>query len=212
MKYIICILCLSLISVGFVGCSSVSTTPVIADEIIEIPGESIPQIPADAAMYRGIVSDYSVSGEQTTFTLSEYEGTDFGADSISVLVTRNTIVTDEFTQNTIADGDYIEISYGGIPNDVVSAITAKKLAPADIVNFNGKLVEIIKNGEKTDYLMSYLNDENHTIIFHINDTTKLYLDQASLKVGDVLNIFHSGAVTMSLPGQGNAIEVRKFAE
>lgn len=207
MKYIICILCLSLITVGFVGCSSASTAPTPDEEIISIPETTLPVTPADAAMYRGVVSKYAVNAQETTFTLTEYEGTDFGKDTIDVLVTDNSMITQE-----IVDGDYLEIFHGNLQAEKVSPISVKKLAPAEIANFNGKLVEIIKNEGKTDYLISQLGNEENMIVFHINDTTQLYFDEANLKPGDALNVFHSGAVTMSLPGQGNAIEVRMFAE
>lgn len=195
-----------------------------------------PPIPADAAMYRGTVSG-TVSATSTEgdadkgtvqFTLTQAEGTDFGAPSLKFSFTADTRA--DFTPE---DGQYLEVYYGRAPGaplsttEVHNALTAIKYHSAEMVNFNGTVKAINphpdKPGQGTLVMasmpplaeQSLANPASDPYIVHFNydkEKTQFYLTFDEIKVGDKLNIFQSGAMTMSLPPQSFAIEVRPYAE
>ena len=45
-------------------------------------------------------------------------------------------------------------------------------------------------------------------IFHTGDQTQFYCDEAALEEGTLLNVYHRGTATMSIPPQGSALELR----
>lgn len=210
-----------------------------------------PPIPADAAMYRGTVTalesitDPAASSTDPLLrvTLTQAEGTDFGAPSLQFDFT-----TDTYADFTPEEGQYLEVYYGRAPGQALDtkaahkALTAIKYHSAEMVLFNGYIKAIEPNTDKPDtgrlIMVPVREDANDkaelpgegessgsmvdplVTIPSVNEIhynydkaqTKFYLDFDQLKVGDRLNIFQSGAMTMSLPPQAFAIEVRPYAE
>lgn len=86
---------------------------------------------------------------------------------------------------------------------------------ADVPLYKGKVNEITRGKDGINILVSKLdekNDQNESIIFHINQDTALNVDKQNLKIGDTVDIFYSGIVTRSFPGQATAIAVNKVEE
>lgn len=235
-----------LLALGLAACTapptSNSSTPpieILPSSLPESAPESetqSPPIPADAAMYRGTVSDTVVTTpkegdpNQSTyqFTLTQAEGTDFGAPALKFSFTADTRA--DFSPE---DGQYLEVYYGRAPgaplntDEAHSVITAIQYHSAEMVNFNGMVEAISPHPDKpeqgtlvmalipTSVEQSLANPASDPYIVHFNydnEETKFYLNFDEIKVGDKLNIFQSGAMTMSLPPQAFAIEVRPYAE
>lgn len=195
-----------------------------------------PNIPADAAMYRGTVVEVlsatpAADGKAEpliTVTLEQAEGTNFGSPSLKFAFTSNTQA--DFTPEK---GQYLEVYYGaamGQPLDtekVHGIITAIRYPEADMVNYNGyvkaietrssnptlkgagRLIMVSTPEESSDGASSDIPAMNE-IHYNFDDSTQFYLNFDELKAGDHLNIFRSGAMTMSLPPQCYAIEVRPY--
>lgn len=159
---------------------------------------------ADAAMYRGTVVSVFQTDSVVYFTLRQEEGTNFGIPELSVEAPASKAAG-------ISAGDYIEVFYGGSPHgqENVQAITVKKLPSASLSNYNGEVLSI--DFEKKTILCQNLKAEG-TTLFRYTDNTQKYLDLNSLKEGDKLNIYYNGMLTKSMPPQGNALEIRKYAD
>lgn len=207
------------------------------------PESQTPPIPADAAMYRGTVSDIvpavllddDTNKGSVQFTLTQADGTDFGAPALKFSFT-----TDTHADFTPEDGQYLEVYYGRAPGaplntaEAYNVITAIKYHSAEMVNFNGTVKAINPHPDKPgqgwlvmvplgvdiheaeSYPPSAAPGEpfmgNPEIHYSFDkEETKFYLNFDEIKVGDNLNIFQSGAMTMSLPPQAFAIEVRPYA-
>lgn len=175
--------------------------------------ERVP-IPADTALYRGTVQSLSPGEGETLVELEQVKGTNFGAPSVTVALTADTLC--DFNPAELAEGDYLEIAYGGWVGDgleQVTAVTAARLAPADLSVYNGTLQEIRppKDGEDGTMLLTALEGTGD-ILFHLGGETQLYLDVDSLQAGDQINVYFSGATTRSIPPQATALEVRRYAE
>ncbi|MEG0541208.1 MAG: hypothetical protein RR528_02675 [Angelakisella sp.] len=178
-----------------------------------------PPIPADAAMYRGTITNVTQEGDNHIVTLEQAEGTDFGAPSLKFAFTKDTYAG--FTPEV---GQYLEVYYGrapGQPLDVAAThniITAIKYQEAGMVNFNGTLKSVEAHPEKPGQgwlVVESLSAEGMQGEIRFNygsEDTQFYLNFDELKPGDKLNIFHPGVFTMSLPPQGSALEVRKYVE
>lgn len=240
-----------LLILGLAACTAPPTTDSSAPPIEVLPSSlpestpdsepqesQTPPIPADAAMYRGTVSDIvSDVGKSTVqFTLTQADGTDFGAPSLKF----------SFTADTRADftpegGQYLEVYYGRAPGAPLSAdevhnvITAIQYHSAEMVSFNGTVKAIDPHPDKPGQgwlVMVPLGVDIHEAesypesaapgepflgnpeihYSYDKEKTKFYLNFDEIKVGDKLNIFQSGAMTMSLPPQAFAIEVRPYAQ
>lgn len=170
---------------------------------------------ADAAMYRGTVNSITEGAEGRIIELEQAEGTDFGAEKLQFLWTEDAKLS--FEKEALEVGSYLEVFYGSAPgqvfnaDEVITMIGANLYMSADMVNFNGKILEVqaseTEEGAGSLFMKDSLNEQE--VIFHYNsENTQIYADVASLKKGDQLNIFHRGIYTMSLPPQGSALEIR----
>lgn len=168
---------------------------------------------ADAAMYRGTVTGLEEKEDGTVITLSQASGTDFGAKTMMFLISS---MTTGYTD--ISEGNYIEIFYGRPMQgrfdytDIQNAIGINNLGMADMVNFNGTIQSIEKDGENITSLTMIDIGNNQEVVFRISNDTNIYLTASDLKEGNKLNIYHRGIYTLSLPPQGFALEVRYMAE
>lgn len=168
---------------------------------------------ADAAMFRGVVEDFAVDdGGKTMLVMRGAKGTDF-APHLNVVLTEDTKYS--FDETKIGNGAFLEVYYGVAVNEVgtpstVEAIAVNDFGSEDMVNYNGVLVEITKDGDSGQLLMDPLDDSGTQYAFNYGPDTQFYLDMESLKPGDQLNIFHSPIATMSLPPQSPALEVNLY--
>lgn len=168
---------------------------------------------ADAAMFRGVVEDFAVDdGGKTMLVMRGAKGTDF-APHLNVVLTEDTKYS--FDETKIGNGAFLEVYYGVAMNEVgtpstVEAIAVNDFGSEDMVNYNGVLVEITKDGDSGQLLLDPLDENGTQYAFNYGPDTQFYLDMESLKPGDQLNIFHSPIATMSLPPQSPALEVNLY--
>lgn len=81
---------------------------------------------------------------------------------------------------------------------------------ADVPLYNGHVSNITKTKDGMDILVTNVNGPDSSyksLIFHINENTALNVEKQELHVGNRVDVFYSGAVTRSLPGQASAIAV-----
>lgn len=214
-----------------VACTRKEEGSSVAQEISELPGSSeavpIPSEPsappdvmekivvADAAMYRGTLLSKTENESGFLLTLSQAKGTNFGAAEKMFLWNDDTRAS--FPLEGLTEGAYLEVYYGAAlgapPSEAPQTIIgANRYDSAEMVNFNGKLLEklLAEDGSIRSLRMQSLeNDEE--VIYHIGKETKVYLNWEKVAVGDALNIFTNGIRTMSLPPQAPALEIRKMA-
>lgn len=197
-----------------------STTETSSHALPEEPSASSTAAPmdqrlqvADAAMFRGVVEDFAVDDTgKTVLVMRGAEGTGF-APSLKVTLTEDTRYS--FDETKIGNGGFLEIYYGVDMNevetpDIVEAIAVNDLGSEDMMNYNGTLVEIMKDGDGGQLLLDPLDENGTQYAFNYGPDTQFYLDMDALKAGDALNIFHSPIATMSLPPQSPALEVRLY--
>lgn len=159
-----------------------------------------PSVVADAALYRGNVTE--TSGQQ--LTVEQYDGRDYGEPVI-------VFTLPEEVENIFQVGEYVEIYYGALKESApaqADAISVNKLADqAESVVTNGTIKEVTtgEDGTVTDLLLTDSNGQE--VVFHISESTQIYMNAEDLKEGTEISVLHSGAFTMSLPPQGNALEI-----
>ena len=159
-----------------------------------------PPVAADAALYRGTVTE--TSGQQ--LTVEQYDGRGYG--EVVIVFT-----LPEEVENTFQEGEYVEIYYGALNESApaqADAISVNKLADqAESVVTNGTIKEVTtsEDGTVTDLLLTDSNGQE--VVFHISESTQIYMNAEDLKEGTEISVLHSGAFTMSLPPQGNALEI-----
>lgn len=159
-----------------------------------------PPVVADAALYRGTVTE--TSGQQ--LTVEQYDGRDYG--EVVIVFT-----LPEEVENTFQEGEYVEIYYGALKESApaqADAISVNKLADqAESVVTNGTIKEVTtsEDGTVTDLLLTDSNGQE--VVFHISESTQIYMNAEDLKEGTEISVLHSGAFTMFLPPQGNALEI-----
>lgn len=190
-----------------------------AADIVKLDGAEVTEntkfYVADAAMYRGEVVDVITSENgDTSIVLEQVEGRDYGHEQIVFNLDEYTRINGELED--IQVGDYLEVFYGGAMTSSVvphtGAIAINKLMPADIVVFNGEVNEIVFNDDdKTEgYMLMTDLSTDMEIVFHFGEGTQIYMNIDEIKPGDKLNILHSGAVAMSMPPQGSALEIAPY--
>lgn len=213
-KILVVILSLSLI-IGLTACSEKSAPPAEKQDEIEVPPideknwnivEEI-QTPMDVAIYRGTVKSVE---EGFIFTLQQYEGANYGAEQLKIVITSETMLTEE--PSKIAVGDYLEVSYGGDTNEKVGAITVKNLGKAENLVINGEIVEIYMEEEgEGSFLIKDIHTNYETRVnYNKNGETQFYLEEDYFKEGYNVNIFYSGIQTRSMPPQIFALEIRRY--
>lgn len=201
----------------------VVTSTLVEEAQLETGTSQAPLYVADAALYRGTVTEVSLKDGTGTFTLAQAAGTDYGAAEMTFTVDENTRFS--YPLEKLTEGAYVEVFYGG-EESPAGAIASNYLGEEEMIVYNGVLlgVQEDENGGKS-LVMASLDSEpfcgNSTleelyplaeIVFHCGDDTQFYLSQDQLVLGAKLNILHTGATTRSLPPQGNALEVRMYKE
>ena len=170
---------------------------------------------ADAAQYRGTVTSAKPGGAGEAACLTAFPGSGF-AEELLVVFTPESQAS--FDLATIQEGDRLEIFYSPAGGEGASqkVIAANKLLPAEGVYYNGILVE---KGEREDGSVDLVmvpldtpseswGDPMRQFVFHTGESTQFRLAPEALKEGALLNIYHKGIATRSLPPQGVALEVR----
>lgn len=169
---------------------------------------------ADAAVYRGIIEDFSVSdGGKTVLNLIQVDGTNFGAPTLKVMLDDNTQYA--VAPPTFGNGSYVEVYYGTgtNPDGSVTAAALNELLPVDMILFNGIVAEVTPDTDKTgsgSILVDPLEEGGMQFLFFYRPETVFTFDLATLKVGDKINVVHSAAATRSIPPQSNAYEIHLY--
>lgn len=201
MKKIMAVLLAALMMMSLAGCTqnqagNESSSEQESSSVAEVQ----PPVVADAALYRGTVTE--TSGQQ--LTVEQYDGRDYG--EVVIVFT-----LPEEVENTFQEGEYVEIYYGALKESApaqADAISVNKLADqAESVVTNGIIKEVTtsEDGTVTDLLLTDSNGQE--VVFHISESTQIYMNAEDLKEGTEISVLHSGAFTMSLPPQGNALEI-----
>lgn len=177
---------------------------------------------ADAAMYRGTVLTVEPQEDGSTLVhLQKAEGTNYTQKEMVFRFQEDTPLS--FSMEDLTAGLYLEVYYGASPEQdaaadqgqVLDALGANLYFETAMVNFNGTFQEWTpsdgSDGSIGSLTMTDLTS-GETVIFHCSDSTQMRLNVEELQPGDKLNIFHQGVYTRSLPPQGNALEVSKYAE
>lgn len=122
------------------------------------------------------------------------------ASTLAVFNSVNGATNPKTTETIISNNKEVQINE---QND-------KYIYVADVALYKGKIEKITKTKDGISILVNKGDTDNRlpeSLIFHINENTKLNIDEKNLKIGDNLDIFYSGAVTRSLPGQATAIAI-----
>lgn len=176
---------------------------------------------ADAAMYRGEVTKLEAEGKNTVMTLRQVQGTNFGSPTLTVRISPDT--KQDLSGQELTTGAYVEVFYGvawgpetqqaPLSQQTHEAISVKLLTPAQFAVFNGEVTEVLGQeygaGTRMSLLMKPIGG-GEEVVFHISDETQIYMDESDLKPGARLNLFTTGARTMSIPAQGSALEIRPY--
>ena len=178
--------------------------------IITFPGHQI-----DAARYRGTVAfaDRAAEGE-TVCRLTAFPGSGF-AEELLIAVGPDTKA--DFDLAEIKEGDHLEVTF--LPfreeDSPVPVLEVIRLFPAEMVYYNGIMVEReIDEDGSIDLVMvpqgtplESWGDPMKQFIFHARDAV-FATPAEELPEGALLNIYHKGIATFSIPPQGVALEVR----
>ena len=202
MKKIMAVLLAALMMMSLAGCAQnqAGNESSSSEQERSSVAEVQPPVVADAALYRGTVTE--TSGQQ--LTVEQYDGRDYG--EVVIVFT-----LPEEVENTFQEGEYVEIYYGALKESApaqADAISVNKLADqAESVVTNGTIKEVTtgEDGTVTDLLLTDSNGQE--VVFHISESTQIYMNAEDLKEGTEISVLHSGAFTMSLPPQGNALEI-----
>lgn len=202
MKKIMAVLLAALMMMSLAGCTQnqAGNESSSSEQESSSVAEVQPPVVADAALYRGTVTE--TSGQQ--LTVEQYDGRDYG--EVVIVFT-----LPEEVENTFQEGEYVEIYYGALKESApaqADAISVNKLADqAESVVTNGTIKEVTtsEDGTVTDLLLTDSNGQE--VVFHISESTQIYMNAEDLKEGTEISVLHSDAFTMSLPPQGNALEI-----
>ena len=185
-------------------------TPTEEEETVKLPEKLVV---ADAYMHRGTVTEIKAGASGTTMlTLKRADGTAYIPSTLQIEINADTRLS--FPKEDIKKDVYLEVYYSGLEGEkskYAKAIAVNILTPADMSVFNGEVLEIIDNSHfnSTSLLLKPIGKGMETI-FHIHDETQIYLDFKNIKKGDKVNIFYNGIMTMSLPPQSSAAELRTY--
>jgi len=206
----------------FVGCQSSAPTAEAVHPSISVeppvPDPTTPAMVSGGALYRGVVTAIEKNeNNDTILTLEQAKGTNFGYQSLQVLVNDNTNIVPP-TTNLIPEM-HVEVQYGapvdGAPLELPTpAISLKPLMSVDALVFNGEVLSV-KVGEKPNtgtFMLRRIDSEGDDWAYHYNDQTVFYISLDEIKAGDRLNIFTTGIANPSLPPQASALEIRPYYE
>ena len=196
MKKIMAVLLAALMMMSLAGCTQnqAGNESSSSEQESSSVAEVQPPVVADAVLYRGTVTE--TSGQQ--LTVEQYDGRDYG--EVVIVFT-----LPEEVENTFQEGEYVEIYYGALKESApaqADAISVNKLADqAESVVTNGTIKEVTtsEDGTVTDLLLTDSNGQE--VVFHISESTQIYMNAEDLKEGTEISVLHSGAFTMSAPGQ-----------
>lgn len=174
---------------------------------------------ADAARYRGTVAsiDTDITGT-VMYRLTAFPGSGL-AEQLMVVFTDESRTS--FDLASIQAGDHLEVFYSPAEGETCGltcydVIAANKLLPAEGVYYNGILVEqeVLEDGS-IDLVMvpqgtplENWGDPMMQFVFHTGPETQFRMSTQDLEEGMLLNIYHKGIATRSIPPQGVALEVR----
>lgn len=188
-----------------------------------LPGEeTAPQLEvADAARYRGTLVELTPQPGGSQLLVLEAAPGSGQASQMALVLTPDSRTN--FPKAELALGDHLEVYYGVRPqgdSSPAAIIAANRLPDAQMVYYNGTLLEVSESDQGRRLLLQNLDTPENTpenelylyqTIFWVGDEARLYLSEDQLVPGIQLNIFHKGIYTMSLPPQGIALEVRVAA-
>lgn len=178
--------------------------------IIILPGSQI-----DTIRYRGTVAsvDHIDQGE-TVCRLTAFPGSGF-LEEISIAAGPDTKA--DFDLAEIKEGDHLEVTVlpFHVEDDPAPVLEVIRLFPAEMVYYNGILVEReISEDGTVDLVMvpqgtplESWGDPMKQFIFHAAEAV-FDTPPDELPEGALLNIYHKGIATFSIPPQGVALEVR----
>ena len=179
--------------------------------IIILPGSQI-----DTIRYRGTVAsvDHIDQGE-TVCRLTAFPGSGFLKE---ITIAAGTDTKADFDLAEIKEGDHLEVVHlpfreEDVPVPVLEVI---RLFPAEMVYYNGILVEReISEDGTVDLVMvpqgtplESWGDPMKQFIFHAAAGAVFEIPPEELEEGALLNIYHKGIATFSIPPQGVALETR----
>lgn len=184
-------------------------TPMVP--IMTFPGSQI-----DAPRYRGTVASIDHPGEgQTVYQLTAFPGSGF-IKEMSITVGPDTKA--DFDLAEIKEGDHLEVVFLPFREEdgPVPVLEVIRLFPAEMVYYNGVLVEKELDEDGTVDLVMVpqgtpledWGDPGKQFIFHAAVGTVFDPSPEELPEGALLNIYHKGIATFSIPPQGVALEVR----
>lgn len=171
----------------------------------------------NAPLYRGTISALTTDKSgNTVITLNQLEGTNFGVPTMKVALNNNTRYN--FKKSDLKKGLCLEVYYQAPKaktldtNTVYTALGANLYFESASVNVNAIVESVQKSATKTGVGSITVKNmaNNEPVVFTYGPETNFVTELANIKVGDKLNIFHRGIYTMSLPPQGNALEIRTY--
>lgn len=169
-----------------------------------------------AIRYRGTVTavEHPADGE-TVCRLTAFPGSGF-SEELLVAVTPDTKA--DFDLAEIKEEDHLEVTFPPTEEEVdgpVRLLEVVRLFPAEMVYYNGIMVEKeIDDDGSIDLVMvpqgtplESWGDPMKQFIFHAA-YAEFFTPAEELSEGVLLNIYHKGIATFSIPPQGSALEVR----
>lgn len=186
------------------------------EETPMVPISTFSSSQTDAPRYRGTVAfiDRPSEGE-TVYRLTAFPGSGF-IEEMFIAVGPDTKA--DFDLAEIKEGDHLEVAFLPFRKEdgPVPVLEVIRLFPAEMVYYNGVLVEREKEEDGTvDLVMvpqgtplENWGDPLKQYVFHAAPGTAFKTPPDELPEGALLNIYHKGIATMSIPPQGVALEVR----
>lgn len=182
------------------GCNNAATDP-SSIEPSENPSTN-PPIIADAALYRGLVTEISAE----SITVRMVSGRDYGAPNLTLAITESTNVDPSLEE--IAEGDFVEIYYGG-----ENAIMILKITLGESVVFNGEIESVAKDDDGNITSLTVVSlpiDGQEKVIFNVGAETQIYMNADELVEGKMISIYTSGVIATSEPPQSFALEISSY--
>jgi len=204
MKKIIIFLFVIALAISLIACSNQNEEPVVSDNYNNEMSDEADVFPAiaDATLYRGEVEYVSITDGLNTLVLRQVPGTDFGADSLTVLIDAET--RSDFSIADVHLGDHIAVYYNaaysnpdGLTSMEVTAIVLRLLPPASASVFVGTITDLEVYPTGGNLRLFIDEDESYEIVVTFGNFTQLYLDINDLSVGDGIVVFTDGASNTS---------------
>ncbi len=174
---------------------------------------------ADAPLYKGEIAQINNTKFGTDLLVNKSNGSNSTHESLIFHIGKDTKINVDIKNLKV--GDSVDIFHSlamtnSLPGQTAAIavnVVAKEnnyLTVADAPLYKGQVQEIRKTEQGMDLLVNKTNESNATyksLIFHIDKDTKINMENENLKVGSKVDIFYSGLVTRSLPGQTTAVAV-----